>query len=310
MDSQSKRTASFRLDSYTLRLNNSFFDGNTLWCRLSDASRDGWGDGARFNQHSFYELHYAISGSMIVRSPDGTELQVAASEFVLIPPRCVHYVVLATQNSEKLVCGLTITPKNGFVTEALAGLSPLRVYQGTPNMRTLTELMCSCAYQEREDTSVSLEALLSCLLLDVLHQVSPVSEHLSVPQPEGGTIPVEHSTEILRKKSRNELLLEELQLFIREKNAASLTAEEAARHVGLSLRQLNRLVDKAFGCSVSGLIAQEKLAIVKQMLMKQELSLDDIAEQTGFSSEYALCRFFKRYEGMTIGLYRRSVRSC
>lgn len=310
MDSQSKRTASFRLDSYTLRLNNELFDANTLWCRFAEASREGWGDSARFNQHSFYELHYAISGAMIVRSPDCAELKVAASEFVLIPPHCVHAVGLSEQNSEKLVCGLTITPKNGFVAEALEGLSPLRVYQDTPNMRTLTELMRACAYQEREGTTVSLEALLSCLLIEILHQVRPVPDRLSVPQADEVSAAPGNAGGSLRKKSRNELLIEELQLFISEKSTAFPTAEDAARHVGLSLRQLNRLVGKTFGCSVSGLIAQEKLAVIKRMLMMPELSLDDIAEQTGFHSEYALCRFFKRYEGMAIGLYRRSVRSC
>lgn len=49
---------------------------------------------------------------------------------------------------------------------------------------------------------------------------------------------------------------------------------------------------------------RRRLRRAKELLSQTELSLDEVAQQVGFSSRFTLTRSFKRYEEMTPGAWR------
>ena len=51
-------------------------------------------------------------------------------------------------------------------------------------------------------------------------------------------------------------------------------------------------------------IAKRRIQEAKSLLTSTELSIADIAEQTGFGSESYFCKLFRRYEGMTPSAFR------
>jgi len=134
---------------------------------------------------------------------------------------------------------------------------------------------------------------LECLILEVLRQISPDS--------------LEKTED--RKVFENDIRIREIQEYIEQNIDGRLTGENVASRMNISLRHLNRLTDKYLGCSVGQLIARQRIVYIKELLYSHELTLRDIAERTGFQSEYALNRFFKQQEGMSIGVYRRSLES-
>ncbi len=77
-----------------------------------------------------------------------------------------------------------------------------------------------------------------------------------------------------------------------------------ASQVLISVRQLNRLFVENIGMSISDIIQREKMKRIKYLLETTKMSIADISEKTGFSSEYSLSRFFKNKEGIPPSRYR------
>lgn len=302
MDILTRMAAAKKLSRYKLYLQNNMFRGSVIWCRTAYSKWEGMAPTAP-NQHTFYELHYVLEGSLTVSwgSPDARSMNapppfvVGAGQFVLIPPRCLHQLTPNDMALEKLVCGFVLDSDKDFVCQALTHL-PRHACAATEAMPTYVELMLENAMTGRAGSTTTIGNLLECLLMEVLRQLSPDS--------------LEKSGD--RKVFENDLRIRELESTItssiREPGGnARLTGEALAAQMNISLRHLNRLTGRYLGCSVGQYMAQVRLEYIKELLYIHELSLQDIAEKTGFQSEYALSRFFKTQEGMSIGVYRRSL---
>ena len=60
--------------------------------------------------------------------------------------------------------------------------------------------------------------------------------------------------------------------------------------------------------SLQQLVDDVRLKRIRMLLETTDLSLSDIADRVGYSSEFSLNRFFKNAEGMSAGRYRQSIR--
>lgn len=292
MDRVSRITASKKLSRYKLHLQNVLFRGNVIWCRTAYSEREGTVTDMP-NQHTFYELHYVLEGVLEVSIDSRAPYPVRKGEFILIPPRCPHHICPLGDDLEKLVCGLTIESETDFVKQALGKLDAHRTYRATDAMPAYVDWMLENAMTSRAGTTTAIGNLLECLILEVLRQVSPDSQEKTED----------------RKVFENDIRIREIQEYIEQNIDGGLTGENVAARMNISLRHLNRLTDKYLGCSVGQLIARQRMLYIKELLYSHELTLRDIAERTGFQSEYALNRFFKQQEGMAIGVYRRSLES-
>ncbi len=291
-DRVERMAASKKLTRYKLHLQNSMFYGNVIWCRTAYGERET--DTVRGpNQHTFYELHYALEGSLDVWLEDGRHEVVQAGEFVLFPPHYRHLVCAANMQSEKLVCGLTVDSDVEFVRKALEHLEGGKVYPASPAMPVYVEWMLHNAMNSKAGTATVLNNLLECLIMEVFRQISPDS--------------MEKTED--RKVFENDLRIREMEEYIDRNISTAIRGEQVAQRMNISLRHLNRLTEKYLGCSVGKLIARKRMFYIRELLFDHTLTLRDIAEQAGFPSEYALSRFFKEHEGMTIGAYRRSLES-
>ena len=292
MDRAGRIAASKKLSRYKLHLQNGLFWGNVIWCRTAYSEKEGKAAGTP-NQHTFYELHYVLGGEMEVSISGGEPYRVGQGGFVLIPPRCTHLIRPLVPDMEKFVCGLTIDSETDFVRQALERLETDRAYRASDAMPVYVDWMLENAMTSRAGTTTAINNLLECLILEVLRQISPDS--------------LEKTED--RKVFENDIRIREIQEYIEQNIDGRLTGENVASRMNISLRHLNRLTDKYLGCSVGQLIARQRIVYIKELLYSHELTLRDIAERTGFQSEYALNRFFKQQEGMSIGVYRRSLES-
>jgi AraC-like DNA-binding protein len=74
---------------------------------------------------------------------------------------------------------------------------------------------------------------------------------------------------------------------------------------------VSKLINDEFGCSFNDFVNRYRINEVKQILDSEtdyELTLEQIAEKTGFSSSAALIRIFKQMEGFTPGHFRRRTK--
>ncbi len=83
-----------------------------------------------------------------------------------------------------------------------------------------------------------------------------------------------------------------------------ICAEMIGEALGVSASYVSRMLKQNTGLGVVDHIHGARLQKVKELLAQTELSLDEIAQQVGFSSRFTLTRSFKRYEEMTPGAWR------
>ncbi len=92
--------------------------------------------------------------------------------------------------------------------------------------------------------------------------------------------------------------------FIRRHACENITAAQAARHAGLTPRTLQSRFHAKIGHGPSQEIQRVRLAKAKEMLRHTPLSLDEIADATGYHSGHYLSKIFKRKMGQTARKYR------
>lgn len=87
------------------------------------------------------------------------------------------------------------------------------------------------------------------------------------------------------------------------------TVEEAARTVGLSPSHFSRLYRKYFGESFMKSVIQKRIYFSLQQLEQSTQTVEQIAHELGYEDERFFYRQFKKYMGLTPGIYRELSRS-
>ena len=100
-----------------------------------------------------------------------------------------------------------------------------------------------------------------------------------------------------------------LKRFIFEHLAANPSGDAMARHMGMSRAALYRWATPHLGASPVHYLRALRLEKAQELLRNTMLSLDDIAENTGFSSRYHLSKEFTRQYQMAPARMRRTGQS-
>jgi LacI family transcriptional regulator len=95
--------------------------------------------------------------------------------------------------------------------------------------------------------------------------------------------------------------------FIRERACHGVSVEQVVEHVVISRSQLERRFRKCLGRSPQAEIRRVQLRRVTQLLAETNLTLESIANLTGFEHPEYLCVVFKRMTGQTPREYRRET---
>lgn len=96
--------------------------------------------------------------------------------------------------------------------------------------------------------------------------------------------------------------------FVRKNLLERIAVGNLAGHLGISERQLFRLVDREANMSPSTMIEAIRISVAQDYLEKTEFGLAEIVDACGFGSEETMRRAFLRRVGVTPGLYRGSFK--
>jgi AraC-like DNA-binding protein len=95
--------------------------------------------------------------------------------------------------------------------------------------------------------------------------------------------------------------------LIREGMGAAMDLDDIAARCGLGARGLRKAFAKAYGLSPVQYLTAIRLQKAEILLAETELTLSDIAEESGFSSDAYLSRVFTRERGLGPKNYRKLV---
>jgi len=101
-------------------------------------------------------------------------------------------------------------------------------------------------------------------------------------------------------------LLQALRSVLREyRSGGWLTIDQAAELADSSARSLQRRLALA-GSDFSELVEQVRIDLAMELLRDTDISLPEIAQQLGYSSQSNFCRAFQRWTGKTPTEFRRA----
>jgi LacI family transcriptional regulator len=137
-------------------------------------------------------------------------------------------------------------------------------------------------------------------MLDGLMNGTAVATQVLVP-PDG--IVTRHSTDILAVSDPN---LAKALRFISARFADDITVRDVALASGLNRRTMEKRFRLVLERSPADEIRRVRVERCKVLLDRPDLSIDDIAEQCGFSGRRWLSDVFARLTGQTPAIYRRA----
>jgi len=91
---------------------------------------------------------------------------------------------------------------------------------------------------------------------------------------------------------------------IRKHGLRNIGTQQVAEAVGVSASHLNRLFKQATGRTINKELQRVRLVRIRHLLRHSDLTLGEIARQTGFSTAANLSKFFKSKEGLCPGAFR------
>ena len=101
-------------------------------------------------------------------------------------------------------------------------------------------------------------------------------------------------------------LLENIKAYIHDNIASNMmNASQVAEAFGIHLSGLSILFKQHHGINISDYITQLRVDHAKHLLASTKLSIAEISERIGYANSAGFIRVFKKYEGVTPGVYRK-----
>lgn len=280
------------LDLHGIRMDN--LDIDVLWFRVM-RNTGKWR--IKRHTHSSFEFHFIYSGGCTV-TLDDDEFEVSAGEFYLTAPGVFHEQ--KGSGEEEMVeyslnCDLTLSediPTEARYIYDIIKDSPCRPYKDRYGVLDLFTLALQEAYYRNLGFFNHIQCLVTMLL-------ACAARAMKGPDAPAYTIPV--------KNSRDDHRMDLIEKYIQDNLSGPISTKEIARHLHLSEKQVYRIVSEKKGMSTKDLICSAKLSRSKALLRDTDLSIKQISDRLGFSSEYYFNQFFKREEGYPPGIFRINV---
>ena len=99
-------------------------------------------------------------------------------------------------------------------------------------------------------------------------------------------------------------LAEQIEAYIQEHYAHSISMENMAAHFHYSTHYLARVFKRKYGCSPMDYVIQTRINRAKHLLSETEAQIREVAESVGYKDLFYFSRMFKRTTGETPAQYK------
>lgn len=103
------------------------------------------------------------------------------------------------------------------------------------------------------------------------------------------------------------MLLQQAKLYIRDNLSGALRLQHVAAYLCVSERHLSRLFSAGIHETFTDFIRKERIRLASHLLLSSDMSIKEIAEQTGFSSVHYFSRAFMEDKHVPPGKFRRDA---
>ena len=249
------------------------------------------------HSHAYYELLVAVDTDFYVDLSDGKELLVTPGSVCLLPPGTYHRTRKAGEHSRMLAlrfdCAREGEGKSfdicsrGLLCRRTAELLPDCAHL-CAQVRNLGEELGSGRLGEAE----YVESLLVQIYIELFRRLCSGTEAEAF-----------RARQSIDEQDVRRLRIEEY--FINH-YSEPVVAEDLAREMNLSRRQLGRVLEKTYGMSFRKLLVEARLQHAAQLLRESDLPVATVAAQVGYTSLSGFYTAFAEKFGTSAAKYRKT----
>lgn len=288
--------ASEKLSQLELKFTMEDISVEMYWFRVMEVGKD-WRV-SRHN-HSSYEFHFVAEGETLVKT-DEKSFYARKGQFYVNKPGEFH--------EQYNIGGENYTE---YCMNCKIGLSDSCIEDNSAIYRAITEIPCE-AFDDQSGIFCIFEDILNTVFYQPLGYYAKIKHCIfliiiATLQSIDMVHPLKFEVKVNSKKEDYRLL--QIEQFIIDNLDVAITTEDVAKYMYLSEKQICRIIKKDVNLTTKQYINSIKLEASKQLLAYSQKTIDEIAEELGFSSAYYFNQFFKREEGYPPGVFRKNVKS-
>ena len=253
---------------------------SVIWFSYYFSKEDKRKINLQMHHHAFYEAIFVLDGELRYKTEEKKVFSVKKGEFILFPPECEHAQIFKSDDVQKVGIAFSHTPTAD--TELIFETKPL--VKKADEFLSLFDFLADGLLGEK-----GIYFLRNCVLSAIFMVAKSVVDHSEFSLP-----------------NKEEQRVERAKKFILDNCDRDIFLQEVATFLNLSQKQLNRIFVKHKGISVSEFIRSCRIERAKELLKNKDVSISFVAQTLGFSSEYNFNRFFKRFMGITPGVYKKN----
>lgn len=244
-----------------------------------------------FHSHSFHELHFILNGEAVYDFGAPEPVRIGQMQYLLIPPGIGHRELAGETDCLRFSIGVELVNEKPRerASHLFCEFGISEYFVGSVN-----EKMLSLFENSLEEVKTPSSCTGYLLRNNVFHVLCEVLRQLKL----GGHPSKGSGVEDLR--------LTLAKRFVAENLGRAFTAEEVAAATGIGAKQLGRIFRRYEQCTLTEYIHACRVSEAKHLITSTDLSLREISDRLGFSSEYYFNSFFKKHAGITPGNYRKS----
>lgn len=290
LSAQQSSSGGKTLESLNLHIDMQGVSVDIDWFRLvcgKHLANETW------HSHSGIEIHFLFEGSSDFCFVNSV-YTLNAGEMIIIPKSQIHR--LAKNNDDafkRFILSFSIQAEEHaegqFLNESLSVNEPkvMKIPDDVANM-----------LQECQDESQRIiMGYVSMIELMILRILISISREIS-------GYPIANEVNLTKRTYINQMA-GKIMGFIERNVCQNITIRDISEFMHLSSKQIQRMVQKEYKCTVKELIVRLKLQMSKEYLKNTEMNISEISEMMGFSSEQSFCRFFRNAEGQSPNQYRK-----
>ena len=253
-----------------------------LWLDVINSADTGHKVYSGSHLHSFYEVHFVISGSIAYECSD-TTITVAKDHALLIPPGIPHRSLENTSGFLKASFAfLPDISKTSFLSlpckDAVSFVYPRRVVED------IDRILLACG----ENDAFS-AYLISSFCLEMLYDIIRALD-IEIPS---------------RDNAEADPRFDIAKAFIRNNRNRLIGCEDVAKECCLSPKQLSRIFKQHTGKTLFEYIVENRLRYAQNLLLQSGATVKEIGYMLGFENESSFISFFKRQSGLPPSAFRK-----
>lgn len=290
-DDVKNKISAFNLDKYHLSFEGKALCATVFWARVISSENESLL--TRYTKHTFFEIQYALEGRLVITVGDSQCFTLDESDFIVIPPDIYHQIVDGDHTGARFIMAFSLGSTDGYFLERVLS-SPVCPHRDSPALRAIFTAITKKSNRDSYLCTQTLCRLIEAFLLELCDIIVPNDEK-SVSEKE------KHLSESAKR-------VKTVYDFIKAYHGVGITVKELSKRFGISERHLGRLFHSERGESLRDVINHEKLRYIEELIASTPLSFGEISAFCGFSDEYAMNKFFKRYNKIRLSDYKKTAR--